>query len=123
MTALEDVLRTHEIVEVTGGTATGARWRCACGTAELIPGTRGMAKRAGRRHVADAIREHHAAELRARGIDPAPATTGEAYRHPQSGRVCLRRAGAPGWWPVRWEDGLPNLSGGTVCFKPHPPAS
>lgn len=73
------------------------------------------------RNEARAEVERLAVELRLRG-DQRPETAGIAHQH-DCGRVCQRRAGAREWWPAIWEDGMPNLSAGSFCLKPHPMAA
>lgn len=56
------------------------------------------------------------------GMDPTPETIGSPYHH-EDERECFYRADGSGWWPWRFEDGVLNRSGGTVCFRLHPDPS
>lgn len=50
--------------------------------------------------------------------DETPETIGAPYRH-EDERECLYRADGSGWWPWRFEDGVLNGSGGSICFRLH----
>lgn len=51
--------------------------------------------------------------------DDPPETVGTPYHH-EDERECYRRTNGRGWWPYRFEDGVLNLSTGTICFRAHP---
>lgn len=53
--ALADAILEHRLVGVTGGTATGSRWICACSAQEINPGTRDHAEAMHAQHVATRV--------------------------------------------------------------------
>lgn len=87
---LSEVLMRHHVVEVGGGTATGAYFRCACGETDIRNRRwplRDQANRAGWDHVADEVVAHMDQEgtsQPAQGANGAPGVP-EGHSESQAG--------------------------------------